>query len=91
MRKWRPSNVPADADWSVKHQIDIPSSYRTHILSLAHESIMSGHLGVNKTYRKILEHFYWPKLRRDVVKYIKTCHTCQMVGKPNQIIPKAPL
>ena len=52
---------------------------------------MSGHLGINKTYHKIINHFYWPGLKSDVSKYCKTCHTCQMVGKPNQTIPKAHL
>ena len=30
---------------------------------------MSGHLGVNKTYHKILNHFYWPGLKTDVSNY----------------------
>ena len=68
-----------------------PKSYRHEILSIAHESPMSGHLGINKTYHKIINHFYWPGLKSDVSKYCKTCHTCQMVGKPNQTIPKAQL
>ena len=50
---------------------------------------MLGHLGVNKTYYKILNHFYWPGLKTDASKYCRSCHTCQMVGKPNQVIPKA--
>ena len=69
----------------------VPKSYRHEILSIANESPMSGHLGINKTYDKIINHFYWPGLRSDVSKYCKTCHTCQMVGKPNQTIPKAQL
>ena len=52
---------------------------------------MSGHLGVNKTYLMILNHFYWPGLKSDVSQHYKSCHTCQMVGKPNQTIPKAHL
>ena len=91
MRKWRPSDVPADDEWAVKHQIVVPSSYRPHILSLAHDTPMSGHLGINKTYQRILEHFYWPNLRKDVVEFCRSCHTCQMVGKPNQTLPKAAL
>ena len=91
MRKWRPFDVPADDEWAVYHQIVVPKSYRHEILSIAHESPMSGHLGINKTYHKIINHFYWPGLRSDVSKYCKTCHTCQMVGKPNQTIPKAQL
>ena len=91
MRKWRPSDVHADDEWEVIHQIVVPSSYRPHILSLAHDTPMSGHLGINKTYQRILEHFYWPNLRKDVVEFCRSCHTCQTVGKPNQTLPKAPL
>ena len=91
MRKWRPFDVPADDEWAVYHQIVVPKSYRHEILSIAHESPMSGHLGINKTYHKIINHFYWPGLKSDVSKYCKTCHICQMVGKPNQTIPKAQL
>ena len=91
MRKWRPPDVPAEDEWTVNHQIVVPKLYRQEILSVAHETPMSGHLGVNKTYHKILSHFYWPGLKADVAQYCKTCHTCQMVGKPNQTIPKAQL
>ena len=51
---------------------------------------MSGHLGINKTYQRVLEHFYRPNLRKDVVEFCRSCHTCQVVGKPNQTLPKAP-
>ena len=91
MRKWRPPDVAVDDDWAVNHQIVVPRQYRHEILSLAHESPMSGHLGITKTYNKILNHFFWPGLKSDVSDYCNSCHTCQMVGKPNQNIPKAPL
>ena len=91
MRKWRPPDVSAEDEWTVNHQIVIPKVYRPEILNLAHETPMSGHLGVNKTYHKILNHFYWPGIKSDVSRHCKSCHTCQMVGKPNQTIPKAQL
>ena len=91
MRKWRPPQVPANEDWAVQHQIVVPTSYRPEILSIAHETPLSGHLGVNKTFLKILKHFYWPNLKKDVAQFCRSCHTCQMVGKPNQTIPKAHL
>ena len=89
MRKWGPPDVSADDEWTVNHQIVVPRAYRPEILNLAHETPMSGHLGVNKTYHKIFNHFFWPGLKSDVSQHCKSCHTCQMVGKPNQIIPKA--
>ena len=91
MRKWRPPDVSADDEWTINHQIVVPRAYRPEILNLAHETPMSGHLGVNKTYHKILNHFFWPGLKSDVSQHCKSCHTCQIVGKPNQTIPKASL
>ena len=91
MRKWRPPDVSAEDEWTVNHQIVVPRVYRPEILNLAHDTPMSGHLGINKTYHKILNHFYWPGLKSDVSRFCKSCHTCQMVGKPNQTIPKAHL
>ena len=69
----------------------IPSVYRKEVISVSHDSPLSGHLGVNKTYNRILNHFFWPRLRQDVADYCRSCHTCQVVGKPNQKIPNAPL
>ena len=52
---------------------------------------MAGHMGINKAYETILNHFYWPELKKDVTDFCNTCLVCQMVGKPNQPIPAAPL
>ena len=84
MRKWRPPEVPASDEWKVVYQIVLLYKYRHDVLSLAHETPMAGHLGVNKTYRKVLNHFYWPGVHKDVKSFIRVCYTCQMVGKPNQ-------
>ena len=91
MRKWRPPVVSAEGEWTVNHQIVVPRIYRPEILNLAHDTPMSGYLGIDKTYHKILNHFYWPGLKSDVSQFCKSCHTCQMVGKPNPTIPKAHL
>ena len=91
LRKWRPPDVSADDECAVKYQIVIPKVYRSKILSLAHETPLAGHLGSGKTMHKITEHFYWPLIRKDVAEFCRSCHTCQVVGKPNQTIPKAPL
>jgi hypothetical protein len=38
---------------------------------------MAGHQGINKTYRKVRERFSWKGLKKDVIKYVKECTTCQ--------------
>ena len=90
LRKWSPS-LTADADWSVAYQVVVPAGYRQHVLSIAHESQWSGHLSITKTYQLILKYFFWPGLKSEVAKYCRSCHVCQLAGKPNQIIPPAPL
>ena len=87
MRKWQPLDAASNEDWRMLTQIVIPKPYRKEILSLAHDGPLGGHLGINKTYQKILDHFYWPKLKYDVIQYCQTCHSCQVVGKPNQKNP----
>lgn len=49
---------------------------------------LAGHLGVNKTYDRVLGCFFWPRLKKDVHQHCKTCHVCQVAG---QVIPPYPL
>ncbi len=89
MRKRTPATSECEAD--AVYQIGVPTQSRSHVLMLAHDHSFSGHLGIKKTYYRILRHFFWPGLRSDVVKYCRSCHICQIVGKPNQSISPAPL
>lgn len=90
IRKWS-SPVAAGMEWGVTYQIVVPVAYRPQVLSLAHENPWSGHLGVTKTYNRVLKHFFWPGLKNAVAKHCRSCHVCQITGKPNQVIPPAPL
>jgi len=35
-----------------------------------------GHFGRGKTYILLSENFYWPKMRRDVERYVRRCVAC---------------
>ncbi len=91
VRKWRSPTAPANHDWETKHQIVIPQCLQSHVLELAHQHTMAGHLGVRKTKTRVLEHFWWPTVARTTADHCRTCDTCQRVGKPNQKPVKAPL
>lgn len=91
MRKWRPPQSPAHEDWAVIYQLVLPKACRAEVLEIAHKTPLGGHLGIRKTYDRITKHFYWPEVCKDVSNFCRTCHTCQMAGKPNQKIPIAPL
>ncbi|XP_023191398.1 uncharacterized protein LOC111608951 [Xiphophorus maculatus] len=86
MRRW----VPYFG--SVEHavfQVVVPSKYREALLKVAHDD--SGHAGVKKTYDRVLRHFFWPRLKRDISSYVRTCHVCQLTAKPNQPLKPTPL
>ena len=91
MRKWSPTACDNNEKGETVYQIVVPTVHRREVLELAHDLPVSGHLGVHKTYNRVLQHFFWPGLKRDVAKWCKECHTCQLGGKPNQNIPQAPL
>lgn len=85
MRWWEP------LDSKGVYQIVLPTGYRTPIMRLAHEHLCSGHLGVTKTYARIARYFFWPSMKSSVSAFVRSCHVCQLAGKPNQVIPQAPL
>ena len=53
-----------------------PIEIRDEIVRLGHSQVLSGHYGVFKTHRRILETCWWPELLQDVQNYIKSCGTC---------------
>ena len=69
----------------------VPKDFRLQVLSLAHDHNLSGHLGIKKTYHRVLQYFFWPGLKSNVARICRSCHLCQTTGKPNQVIRPAPL
>src|SRR3954467_13500600 len=38
---------------------------------------LMGHFGVKKTEDVLVAHFFWPRMRRDVERFVARCTTCQ--------------
>jgi hypothetical protein len=60
----------------------VPARDRAKMILEAHYSRMAGHFCVEKIVVVLQKHFYWPKLRQDVSKYIKYCTACS-ISKPS--------
>ena len=58
-------------------QLVVPHALRQKTMEVAHDSIMSGHLGVKKTLDRIQSSFYWTKIRNDVKRFCHLCDVCQ--------------
>ena len=82
-RVWRPRNSTKEIK-----QLVLPAPCRSAVLKLAHSIPWAGHMGRDKTARRILQRFYWPTLFRDVAEYCRTCPECQRAsGKKQQLVP----
>jgi len=46
---------------------------------------------IKKTCDRVLRYLFWPRMKKDVARFVKTCHTYQLTGKPKQTIKPAPL
>jgi len=55
---------------------------RGQILHDHHDAPMAGHLGEEKTLASVKRHYFWPKMTRDIRRYVKTCDSCQR-NKPS--------
>ena len=84
--QWRPYGNAADI---VVNQLVLPQQCREKVLSLAHGIPLAGHLGKEKTRKRIMQHFYWPTLYKDVENFCQCCKQCQKSF--NKGVPKAPL
>ncbi|MCO5581935.1 hypothetical protein L7F22_035824 [Adiantum nelumboides] len=50
-----------------------------------HEVPFAAHPGFNKTYRLLSATYFWPQMQQDVIKYVKACHSCQIMKSSRQL------
>ncbi|KAK1698184.1 hypothetical protein QYE76_014881 [Lolium multiflorum] len=69
---------------------EVPQDY--HHCEESHAGGLMGHFGREKTLLMLADHFYWPKMRRDVDRYVRRCITCNKSKsklKPHDTLEKA--
>jgi hypothetical protein len=57
------------------------------LMEMMHDHSTARHLGIESTYNRIKERYYWNQMYDDIREYIKTCNTCQRFGKPERNEP----
>ena len=50
-----------------------PEESRLEIISEYHDSKIGGHKGVNKTYQRIRERYFWPGIEEQVTDFVRKC------------------
>ena len=54
------------------------------ILFNLHKDLTEAHLGIETTYEKLKERYYWPQMYESVRRYVQQCDACQRRGAPNR-------
>lgn len=67
-------------------KIVVPKSHRRDLIRENHDTPTAGHAGTHRTYCRLLQKYYWPKMKADVASYVRTCRTC-LAHKPEQKAP----
>lgn len=57
------AHVDNDLNWNVVYQIVVLAPYRQHLLCVAHDHQFANHLGITKTYKRILCHFFLARVK----------------------------
>ncbi|CAF4238254.1 unnamed protein product, partial [Adineta steineri] len=78
-----------------KKIIYLPSSMINNLLQVYHSDPLSGHFGVQRTYLKIKNIFWWPDMKQSITRYIQSCLPCQQYNitrtkKPGRLQPIPP-
>jgi len=63
---------------------------RKNLIHEKHATKIGGHKGVNKTYNRLRQNFYWPTMKQDIQAYIKDCRNCQ-IKKLTRIKTRQPM
>lgn len=77
---------PALADDEQEWREVVPKNHRKELLNKYHDQPTSGHLGILKTFERLAQRFYWPKMKCDITRYVNRCSVC-LAHKPEQKKP----
>ena len=65
--------------FSKGNNVVVPIIFRNYLLQLTHNDTF--HQGSAKTINRLMQCYYWFNLRSDVELLVRTCPTCQILGK----------
>ena len=74
----------------VIEQVIVPECLRERVVLYAHETTLSGHMGVHATFKKMINHFFIPGAMQWCKRIVLSCLKCQQ-GANKNVGGKAPL
>lgn len=81
---------PHNSDAAGKVQVVLPKCLVSKVLTMLHNMVTGGHLGVQKLQGKVKDRYYWPGWFADVRRWCRECLDCASRKLPARN-PQAPL
>ena len=80
-------------------QLCITNDFKELIWTAMHVVPNAGHMGITKTYAKLRNAYFWPKMAAETSNYVKSCDLCAQVNRNQRSrvplqslsVPSAPL
>ncbi len=74
------------SDKSDRLRLVPPSNRRRSLFDEAHQGHFGGHLRDGKVHGQLARHYWWPRMRTDIVNWCRSCLTCarRRIGKPEK-------
>ena len=79
-------------------QLVLPEPLRKEVMQAHHDELLGGHCGYLKTYHKIAQWYWWPKMSTEIKDWVQHCSVCQThsrnygqrIGNLQPVIAKEP-
>lgn len=71
-------------------RVYVPADVRDNVMRECHDDLLAAHGGVMKTTHRVRRLYYWPRMLRDILQYVKDCDKCRAI-KPTNKIQRAPM
>jgi hypothetical protein len=60
---------------------------QTELIQEAHNQVSTAHPGRDKTYQLLRPRYYWPKMLRDIERFVRNCQPCRRAYVPRDKTP----
>lgn len=62
----------------------VPKHRRKEVLESAHDCVLSGHLGIERTLESLNKRYYWPNMQDHATSHVRECQVCQAIKPPQE-------
>ena len=66
-------------------KVMVPLALRRPLLEEAHDSALGAHMSAGATTRRLMQHFWWTGMRKEVAAHVSACQVCEVVGRGPQM------